>query len=332
VTPDLDRRPLVWALLLVLLVAGAVVHVRVWAPDLTGRDIYYSYVEGQRLVAGENPYARVLDGDQRQNRKYATYLPVFYELSALSQVLGLREFPRWAGFWRVVFLLCVLGTAALIFVRLWRAGLLVLAVLGTSMWLFNRWGLAVSRYGNLDVVPIFLLLLSLWLFPRRRLLALVLFGLSLGLKQIGILAVPLFLIWEWREPGDRPARRVAFAALAIAAIPLASALPFLVWNATGFFRSMLFSVTRNPEPFLGAFAAGDVLGLVGVPAKLPMALLLLLTYVLAWQGRLGRHAAVLLVMVTFVDFNSVVFAQYLTWLVPFIPLAVGEWAEGRDRV
>jgi len=61
-----------------------------------------------------------------------------------------------------------------------------------------------------------------------------------------------------------------------------------------------------------------------------MAALLLLTYLLAWQGKIGRHAAVLLVMVTFIDFNSVLFSQYLIWLVPFIPLAVGEWMEGRE--
>lgn len=287
------------------------------------------WVEGRRLLAGENPYARVLSGDLRHNKKYATYLPVFYELSAVSQAAGLREFPRWVGFWRVVFLLCLLGTAALIFARLARGGLLGLAMLGASLWLFNRWGLAGSRYASLDFVPVFLLVLSLWLFPRRRLPALLLFGLSLGFKPIGLLLVPLYLVWVWREPGGQAARRVALAALAIGAIPIAASLPFIVWNAPGFFRSILFSVTRNPEPFLGAFAAGDVLGLVGVPAKIPMAVLLLLTYALAWQGKIGRHAAVLLVMVIFVDFNSVLFAQYMIWLVPFVPLAVGEWAESQ---
>jgi uncharacterized membrane protein len=328
VTPARDRRPLAWALLLLLLVGGAVVHVRIWAPDLTGRDIYYSYLEGQRLGAGQNPYARVLEADAPQNRKYATYLPVFYELSALSQALGLRDFPRWIGFWRVVFLLCVLGTAALIFARLARPGLLLLAVLGTSLWLFNRWGLMVSRYGNLDPAPILLLLASLWLLPRRRLLALLLLGLSLGLKQIGVLLVPLYLIWIWREPGARPVRRTAGAALAIAAIPLVAALPFVVWNARGFFRSLLVSVTRSPEPYLGALSASDLLGLAGAPSKLFLAAVLLLTYALAFTGKIGRYAAVLLVFVSFVDFNAVLFPQYLTWVVPFVPLAVGEWLEG----
>jgi hypothetical protein len=38
---------------------------------------------------------------------------------------------------------------------------------------------------------------------------------------------------------------------------------------------------------------------------------------------------VLLVFVVFVGFNSVLFPQYLIWVVPFLPLAVGEWLEER---
>ena len=119
-------------------------------------------------------------------------------------------------------------------------------------------------------------------------------------------------------------------ALALGAIPLAAALPFLCWNARGFVHSLLFSVTRSPEPYLGALSASDLLGLAGAPARIFMVAVLFLTYALAFKGRIGRYAAVLLVWVSFVAFNHVLFPQYLTWVVPFVPLAVGEWLEGPE--
>jgi hypothetical protein len=44
----------------------------------------------------------------------------------------------------------------------------------------------------------------------------------------------------------------------------------------------------------------------------------------AWaaaRGEIGRYLAVLLVFATLLDFNSVLFLQYMAWIVPFLVLA-----------
>jgi uncharacterized membrane protein len=110
------------------------------------------------------------------------------------------------------------------------------------------------------------------------------------------------------------------AALLIASIPLLASLPFIAWNAEGFASSILFSVTRNPADHFGVASADGLLGWAGIPAKLPMLALMALAYLLAWRQKIGMYTGTLLVMATFVDFNSVLFRQYLAWVVPFIPL------------
>jgi len=132
-----------------------VVYLTVAPQDMEGQDVYYSWVEGKRILSGENPYARVLSGDMAENQKYATYFPAFYWLSALSQRLGLRDFPAWMAFWRVIFLGFDIGVAALIFVALDRYRSTLIGILAALFWLFNRWTLDLLSIADLDFLPLF---------------------------------------------------------------------------------------------------------------------------------------------------------------------------------
>ena len=74
----ISDRPGAWlragVVLLVIMTAGAAwIYGQTWSGRAPRTDdIYFVYLEGTRLVDGENPYARVLAGDMRVNDKYAT--------------------------------------------------------------------------------------------------------------------------------------------------------------------------------------------------------------------------------------------------------------------
>ena len=53
----------------------AYVHVGTWKADTSEQDVYYSWIEGRRILAGENPYTRILTGNMRENDKYARVVP-----------------------------------------------------------------------------------------------------------------------------------------------------------------------------------------------------------------------------------------------------------------
>ena len=314
------------SLFLIIAILGAFVHIRLWGtnPSDNRPDIYYSYVEGRRLVEGENPYARILTGDMRTNDKYATYFPLFYLFSSGAQLAGLEKYPEWIAFWRVVFLLCNLAIAFLVFQICASQDQPWLGIFGAAFWLFNRWTLHVTVIDHLDFLPLLLFLLSLKLVPRRFYLACLLFSLSLAIKQIAILALPLYLIWAWQmDRADRP-KRLLWSFALIVSIPLVVSIPFLVWNAEGYLKSLFFSVSRLPDDQFDAPSLDALFGVVGLAAKIPMLFFLALTCALAFFRRLPKYASILLVFVIIFGFSSVLYRQYLAWLIPFIPLTILE--------
>ncbi|MGD8475217.1 MAG: hypothetical protein PVH59_13935, partial [Anaerolineae bacterium] len=324
---DLYARPGPVLLLMLILLAGIAFHIRIQPPEgyLSGgrEDVYFTYLEGQRLAAGENPYARVLSGNMRENDKYATYLPAFFCMSVVVQALGFDDFALWVGFWRPIFLLCSLGIGALLYYRFWRSNRLILATFASLFWLFNRWTVKVSWITDIDFIALFLLILSLFLWSRNKNGSLLLLGLSLAVKQMALFVAPLYVIWYWHASDTRSLRTVVKAVLLIGVIPLLVSLPFLVWNWEGFIRSILFSATRNPTN-VGAMSADAVLGWVGLPAKVPLLLFMVAIYWASLRQMISPIVSALLVMATFVSFNSVFFSSYTLWIIPFILLAAGE--------
>lgn len=328
--------------LLLILTAGLLVHTRLWdlAPsdwdvnklfdaevnyDIFKQDIHAVFTEGTKLLEGTNPYSRVhqLGDDLTWNFEIPTYFPVFYVLNWLTQKIGFRDFFYWLDLWKNVFLLANLGIAYLVFyVPYHRYHRLGFAILGSLFWLFSRWTLYITMIYHIDFIAIFFFILSLTLWPRHKKSSLVAFGLSLGVKQIAIFAFPLYLIWIWRDHELRSWKKPAFLTLILLAFPLLYLTPFLVWDAGGFVKSVLLSATRNAESHFGIPALDALLGMSGILAKVPMLLLIALTYFLAWTRRINHYTAAFLVMVIFVNFNSVLFRQYLTWVVPLLPLAL----------
>jgi hypothetical protein len=326
-------RPVGISLFLAMLAAVTVfASIKFHEHDAMGKreDIYYSWLEGNRILSNENPYERVLSGDMWENDKYATYFPLFYLLSALTQLVGLSEPEAWICFWRYVFLCFHLGAAALIFLAVFRGRGVLLALFAASFWLLNRWSLLVLRIAHIDIMALFFLLLSLLLLEKHKWASFLLLGVSLAIKQIAIFVAPLYLIWAWNAVEKNRVREVVIAAVGIAIIPLVFSLPFIVWNAEGFFKSVLFSVTRKPEGHFAAPSIDQALGLVGIVGRVPMLGLMGLIYYEAGLRRIGKYASVLLVMCVFTFFTPVLFRQYMCWIVPFIPLCLCDGRQGNQ--
>jgi len=297
--------------------------------DLYQQDIYAIFSEGDSLQHGNNPYMRVLslNNDLQWNQKNATYLPVFYYLAWITQEVGLDDFIQWLSFWRIVFLIANLSIAYILFyIPYHRYDSIILAILASSFWLFNQWTLHMTMIYQIDFIAIFFFLLSLTLWPKHRTFSLLSFGISLGVKQIAIFMIPLYLIWIWKSAKDPSIKHFITSTIILFSIPLLVSLPFLTWNAESFIKSILISAARNAESHFGIPSIDTLIGLTGLPAKLPMLILMAFTFLLAWKEKIHHFAAALLIMAIFVDFNSVMFRQYMTWIVPLIPLAIGNYA------
>lgn len=320
-----------WLVVLVAIAALAIalvavrVNLRFWSLDTVGTDTYYSWIEGRRINDGRNPYERVLHGDMEENNKYATYFPLFYEASALVQKLGIRQYQAWIDFWRYIFLGCNIAVGLALCAILFSQRTWALALLAMPFWYFNRWTMNASATVALDFIPIFLMILSLGLFERYRKTSLILFGVSLAIKQIAIFLAPLYLVWEYQQ--TRSFKKTMLAGLWIVLVPLLASIPFLFWHAEGFFKSIAFSATRTALNHFGAESIDSILNLNGLVARIPFLIMLCGVYFIAWQKAVGRFGSAMLVMAMFIAFNSILFQHYPAWLMPLLPLAVGEWMD-----
>jgi uncharacterized membrane protein len=162
--------------------------------------------------------------------------------------------------------------------------------------------LEVARIAHIDVPALLAVIGALALLPLRPRLAGLLLGVSLAIKHIAVLLVPLFLIWAWTR--RRRWRDVVEQGVWIALLPALLTLPFLLWDVEALLRTLLFPMTRLPAQTVGASSLDVRLGLVGLPAKLPMLLLFAGVYGLAWRGLVNRWAAAFLIFAVFTGYNS----------------------------
>src|SRR5260370_36422566 len=144
---------------------------------------------------------------------------------------------------------------------------------------------------------------------------------------MGFFMLRVYLFWVWQR--DASLKRLLMALLLICSTRLVTATPFFVWNPAGFIKSIFFSATRQPESDVNILSLDARFGLIGLPAKIPMVVLLLLLYTGVWQQAIRKFTAGLLTMTVFIAFNSVFFTKYLIWAAPFFPLLICDYGPQR---
>ena len=337
-------------ILTLILAAGLSIHLylgnptrpepAVYAPadqvefSIKKQDIYLVYLEGMRMLAGENPYARATNFEELHwNDRLPTYLPLIYYGSWLTHRAGVQTLEQWINLWRGIFLGFNLAIAFLIFhLGHHRFNSTALASFGALFWLFNRWTLYITTVYHFNFIAIFFFVLALALHPRYKNAACLLFGLSLGVKHNAIFLLPVFLIWAWQETNENRWRNLFRAGGLLGLIPFMASLPFMVSNLEGFTKSLLISLMRYPETHLGVLSLDALMGWVGLPAKTPLLVMMVLIYIIAWRHKTPPFVAGLLVMLVFLDFHSVLFRHYMVWVIPLFPLVIGEAMARRSLI
>ena len=280
-------------------------------------DIYHHWWEAGRIREGVNPYSRVLSSDRIHNDKYPGYFPLLYLIGAALLCLGIQDFDSFVVFVKALALFAELGVTALLFIASRRRDRELLGITASWLWFCNRWTLYSFRFATFDTVIIALIFLSACLLHSRRHAGWFLFGLSLSLKQLGILALPLFVM---RQKG---AAGMIAAIAAVLWLPLALSLPFIADDAHGFFLSLGYdgirmAVTHGAPDF--PFAAS--LGYYGGLSRTAVALSLLACYGVSHIFRINLFVSTALVYFSFLCFNPVVFNQYFAYCIPFALMAL----------
>lgn len=294
------------------------------------RDIRYIWNEGRVLRGGEDPYLRTLTGNDRDNDKYPTLLPAMYLFAAATQTIW-PEYLDWLVMWRWVATTCYIAAAALLLYIM--RDRFVLGILLFLLLLFGRWSVILLTRDLTDAIPVLLLVAGIILLPRRVLTGCVLVGMSIAIKHVAVLAMPIILMAIWRSGGERPWRRTIHAALMTAAIPCLISLPFLIWHPEAFIRSILFSATREAAASKASGATVEqFLGITsGLGARTGMLVMLACVYLAYLVRDVSLRTAIGLVLLVFACFNAVLFPQYLYWMLVGITLCLSELPRPASR-
>lgn len=322
---ELKKISLVLSIALALLyVITAVTALPDNKPRGPGTDIGATYLEGERICKGINPYSRIIEQGDDGIRKPPTYFPGFYVSVCALNRLGIKDFntfrPVWTGINAV---LCFLLGAAFWY-ALWKRQLYLEAVFAPVLLFYGRWS-SNELFGlMIDIPGVLPLVLSILLFDRHRRASYVMFGLSLAMKQIGIFIAPLFLIWAYVDRGDRkPLHAVLECIVLCSLLPAIMLAPFMYNDLKGTVLSILHSAVRRSGRVTHYWLLKDI----PFSATFMLFFSMLIVYALAFFQRLPRGTAAFLVMICFISFNRIYFPQYSFWPVALVPFVLLEYAK-----
>jgi uncharacterized membrane protein len=301
-----------------LLCATLITHV-LWglkgAERLQDQDIYNVWEEGQQIIRGINPYARIVGRSLRENDNYPTYLPLSYLFTATIQWLGAERFEQFIQIWRPVNLASHLWLVWLVLCTYLKKRQVVMGFVAASIVALGRWSAYIVDVQHLEFTAISPLIAAGMLINRRPVISAILLGLSLSIKHLGIILVPAFLIQFAANTASRNQRNRALIryGLLLIALPALISTPFIFTSPDGFLLNMLFSASRFASSH-GPGTGSNVLlpGLDG--ARLFLGALLVVTFMAQAQKKINFWTSCAFSILIFLQFNPVVFGQYFIWL------------------
>lgn len=273
-----------------------------------------------------------------ENEKYATQLPLYFYFLNVIRDLSNAEFSDFVENFRNVLFVFQAAGGLFIYLIFRRKNQKFLGFSAAIFYSFNVWSLNSFIFLKQDMIAIALLLVSFYFFNHKKLslLSYIFYGLSLGIKHIGIFAAPLYLAPLIFTPKDYKMHIKNIFVLFITV--LAPCVPFLLDNPQSLINSMLFSVTRSPSnsefiygyselliKYNPAFNTGTLWQ--QVMPRLPLLLASLLAVALLVTKKIKESTYLFVSILVFAVFNPVIFPQYITWIPPLALLSIVDYID-----
>jgi hypothetical protein len=290
-------------------------------------DIYYDYLAAKQLQNGINPYNKILGGNMIENDKYATQLPLYFYFLSLVIKISQNSFNGFLEMFRNILFWFHLAGGVFIYLLFRQIHKPLIGYCAAVFYMFNVWSVSSFVYLKQDMIAIALLVASFYFFRSKayRWVSYVLFGLSLGIKHIGVFVFPMYLTPVFFK--EDSIKRFGLNMSLLLTILLIPAAPFLIGNFQSFINSILFSLTRSPlgnEVIYGynellvkynpSFNTGTLFQQL-LP-RLPLFIASLLSLVLLLKKSIPLSAYFFLSILVFAIFNPVIYPQYITWVTP----------------
>jgi hypothetical protein len=302
---------------------------KIYSENIAKDDISMYLHRGLQIVQGKNPYSCAIETTEAC-MGYPAHLPGMYLVAAGFAKFGVDDLVRWAQVWRPIMILTWLSIGAILAIYSYRKGRPILAVAILGFWLFNRWSVNVAQIAHTDFLGVLFLLLAIILVNRMPALAALFLGISISVKQLAILIVPIFIVYLWRH------KKVKFSKLflhlvLVFIVPALITLPFFINDPSAVTKALLNVTERSAQSVHGFAPSMDqLLDVTNNSKSFLMLFIVGAVYVAGWRKEVNLVAGTLLIMAIVMGFTSVLYNQYFVWLLPFIALVVVDFSV-RDK-
>lgn len=305
--------------------------------EFIASDVYFEFYQAQEIGSGENPYKRILSGDLLNNNKYATLMPLYYYTLYFFAYLGEFKLEGFLDVFRDALFLSEVVISVYMYLAFKKRDNGWLGLLAVLLFLFNRWTLRGVRDVKQDFLALAFLIPSLFYLDtpnkKHNRIAYLLYGISLGIKHVGIFLLPVYFIKFFNLKSLKTLfnfkkldyKELLLSVLLVSIPTIGVAIPIMLDNFNSLFYSMLISLTRAPVSNGVEFGFAETLIFYDIGVKnnsiffyllprLPFVLALLSSFVLYVSGKMTSYLYIASCMFIFVAFNPVLINHYFVWI------------------
>jgi len=333
-----DTRYDAFVFIFILIVVAFILHrVQLWVipegikSDGEHHDVWYFFRDSKLLYKGINPYSLWRTNPEANP---LDFFPLFALIGLVPMFLGYTTYSSWVSVMRVLYLAAELGIGAIIFRFSTTKKRPLLGLLGVSIWFFNLTTIKVWEILQTDSIVIFLALLGVYYLEKRPILANILLGCSVSIKQISVFLIPLFIIKQMKLiPIIEITKKTQIKELIktlffILLVPFIISLPFLFLDYESLIKGLLFEAVRTASSHqIGKHSEilryiADLFNIPAIITRIPMLLAFLGLYIFYYKQEIDKYLFASLTFGIYLYFNSVVYKQYFVWPIPFIIIGI----------
>ncbi len=309
-------------------------------------DVHRGFQRGVNVLNGVNSYLEFNPERMLHQEKVPGFFPLYFQLMAVIARISNYSFVLFLDSLRYL-VFAAYSLVGIVIYLLLRKQSKLLGILGMVIFMFNRWTLNNAFDLKQDTYVLAVLFISLLLLKKNKALSFLLFGVATAIKHLTIFLFPIYLLelflpimenrsdWRNKKFLGYLGRFFVYAFLLILPI-LGPSIPYIIETPQHYTSSIMYNLTRDPESNTTTLSTGfdKVLVLYNqdrfqnnffyMLPRLPMFVSFCIIALLYFTKKLTLWKYSAFAYLIFIGFNPVLFGQYYTWLMAFLPLVLVE--------
>lgn len=295
-------------------------------------DVQRGFQRGLTVLNDQNPYLEFNPDQMLDQEKVPGFFPLYFYLMAFIAKISNYSFVIFLENLRLLVFFCYLGIGSIIYILL-RERSKILALFGMIIFMFNRWTVSDVLSLKQDSYVILLLLISLLVLKNHRNFSFLIYGIATAIKHITIFALPIYFVEIITLFQNKKAKKteLLLSCILLVAPIIVPSIKYIKETPKNYFNAIIYNLTRSSEGVDNLNRGFDSMLILYNQDKnqsnfyymlprLPMLIAFIMLFLVLLTKKINIWQYCTLAYLVFIGFNPVLFGQYYTWFLAFMPL------------